>query len=301
MLLLPSLSRVVYAILYGLVLCVTRLSICAATVSPAHEHVDTIRLRPTLNATRAETILGAGPIFNIGIMGSGEDLLHSFFLCHHFPHASHHVCGVQDNGNLTYCGSCIDTAASSGLVVSRACGNHSVYTHMDSAVGDSCHFPQLTHLRYLETRHRGATFILLLRDPDEWLETIMDAGASLYLRLMRCFLLLGKMATPAGLDSIPSIVGNIDTWEGLYQRYNGRNIILSVYKSHAEKVVRKFFGRRDIFLHLYTDDCYREGKLKSFLHIDTIVEPKRRKHCFPKLDLNEKSRNCEFHQSRRRI
>ena len=292
--------RLLHVFLCSLVCGVLRATICVATVSPTHEHIDAIRLRPTLNVTRAETVLGREPIFNIGLMGSGEDLLHPFFLCHEFPHASHHVCAVTENDTFTYCGDCIDAAASSGVPVSHTCGYQSVYTHMDSAVGDSCHFPQLTHMRYLETKHRGASFILLQRDPDEWLETIMEAGSHLHLRLMRCFLLLGRMATPAGLDTIPGIVGNIETWEGLYQKFNGRNIILAVYKSHAEKTVRKFFGRRDIFLRLFTDDCYREGKLKSFLHIDTAVEPGKRKHCFPKFDMNAQVRNCEFHQGRKR-
>lgn len=228
-----------------------------------------VALQARMDISNIEKRFNGSLIFNLGLPKSGTKSVHDFFLCRNFVHSSHFVCAHDARKNTyLHCGSCIEDAAKRNVSLEATCGYHSVYNQMDVEAVDVCSFPQMTHLRFLLEQHPRGKFILLDRDPQSWLASVLNWENHMELRLLRCFLLLGQHPLPPGMTAVPQLVDKQEEWLDLYSRHDGGRILTNIYKEHSRSIVQEFKRHSKIdFLYVHLTDCELEQKLTRFLRL----------------------------------
>lgn len=224
------------------------------------------------------------PIFNLGMPKSGSDSLMRYFLCRGFDHSSHYYCG-HDRKGYHECGKCIDRATRESLSLKTSCGYHSTYSQMDVEDPSYCSFPQMTHIHYFMHEYPESKFILLERDPESWLHSVVNWSRHMELRILRCWLLLGQIPYPAGLsqNKLPALddtrEDTVRTWLKIYKKYDGARLLKETFSNHFNKISARFRYQPERLLRVNLTDCHLERKINRFLQLPFVAKGKA--SCFP--------------------
>jgi hypothetical protein len=199
-----------------------------------------------------------------------------FFKCRNFSTATHWTCYAKKltiNSKSNMCGECISLAVKDNISLEKTCGYHSAYAQMDFEKIDRCSFPQITDVTYLDRFYPNAKFILLARDAESWLKSVIAWRHNMQVRILRCFLLLGIYKLPEIKGTpLPAITDKTDFTEKFYKIHNGDQILKDVFNSHVHNTIRRFRGRPNKLLYVNITDCKLEEKMLSFLDLKPLKD-----------------------------
>ena len=199
-------------------------------------------------------------IFNLGMPRSGSTSLAFFLSCAGYKDVSHWECGFSYLNYKKYkCGECVMSASRTNTHLDDKCGYHFAYTQLDYEE-ESCAFPQITHLGYLDEAYPNSKFILLRRDKDAWLTSVKRWRRNMHVRILRCMYI-------TNIINIPGSLLNHTNWEEIYHSVNGDKILKDVLIVHEQNIIEKFRNRpNDFFVANLTDESIGL-KLSRFLNI----------------------------------
>uniref|UniRef100_A0A7S1BHW9 Sulfotransferase domain-containing protein n=1 Tax=Corethron hystrix TaxID=216773 RepID=A0A7S1BHW9_9STRA len=152
-----------------------------STVQNALPVVDSIAINPFSDLASPPPL----PYIVVGMPKSGTTSIHEYFSCGKRHRASHFIC----KGKTHACPSCLpnvcavcmqnnlmNNGPTSPLL--QGCGTWDVFTELDACMmlknpeNPVCYYPQVTDLEGIHASYPSATFILNLRNVDQWISSV---------------------------------------------------------------------------------------------------------------------------------